>query len=295
MATDNCKSLHVIHSFLKNNPDLIGNVLQTSQVSGGCINTCLKLDTDRGPFFVKYNKATTYPGMMSAEASGLELLRATKTIGIPKVLAQQTEGNFDFLLLQWIDASIEKANYWELFGTAIAALHRNTSPFFGLKHNNYIGSLPQNNTPSTNGVNFFVNNRLRPQVTLAIDNKQLPTSIIPAFETLYNKLPEILPNEPSSLLHGDLWEGNFLTGPDGKAWLVDPSVQYGYREAELAFTKLFAGFDYRFYNAYQSSFPLSSGFNERANIYNLYPLLVHVNLFGGSYANQVIASLNQFV
>lgn len=273
----------------------LGKVLHTEPVSGGCINTCLKLHTLNGPYFLKYNNANTYPGMMAAEMRGLKLLRDANTISIPAVTGQGTIEHTDFLLLEWIAPGKEVKNYWQAFGESLAALHRNTAPHFGLNHDNYIGSLPQNNAPNPSGIEFFIKSRLQPQLHRTINNKKLPNSVTPLFEKIYNKLPNLLPNEPPALLHGDLWEGNFLTGPDGKAWLIDPSVHYGFREAEIAFTQLFGGFDSRFYNAYKSAYPLTYGFRERADIYNLYPLLVHVNLFGGSYANQVMAIINRFV
>ncbi len=295
MATEHNFGHTLLQDFFLSQAHLLGSVKHTAPVSGGCINTCLKLKTTTGTYFLKYNNANTYPGMMAAEVHGLQLLRNTQTIGIPKVLVQLAYKGIDFLLLEWIEPATEKTDYWELFGQALAALHKNTAPYFGLEANNYIGSLPQDNTPTQNGTQFFIDNRLQPQLQIAIDSKQLPRSAINQFEILYSKLPNLIPNEPPALLHGDLWEGNYLTGPNGEAWLVDPSVQYGFREAEIAYTKLFGPFNYRFYDAYNAAFPLKGGFIERADLYNLYPLLVHVNLFGGGYANQVMATLYKYL
>lgn len=295
MATDVLKGHEVLRAFISEYLDDIGDIINANPVSGGCINTCLKLDTQSSSYFVKYNSANAYPGMMAAEVLGLKLLRNTQAIGIPNVVIQYAFQATDFLVLDWIDPAIEAPDYWEQFGHQLAELHTHTSPTFGLAHNNYIGSLPQINTPNQNGIQFFIENRLQPQLQLAIDKRQLPSNAVSEFETLYQKLPSILPNAPAALLHGDLWEGNYLTGPDGRAWLVDPSVQYGFREAEIAYTQLFGPFNYRFYDAYNEAFPLSPGFLARADVYNLYPLLVHVNLFGGNYANRVMAALQKYL
>ncbi len=294
MAQDGLNGHDSLRNFLFDTLEYVPHVDSTSPVSGGCINTCLRLETNSGTFFLKYNHADAYAGMMAAEAYGLELLRNTKTIGIPKVVAQNESGGVDFLVLEWIEPADEVPDYWQQFGRDMAALHRNNSRYFGLDKDNYIGSLAQSNTLMEDGIDFFISQRLQPQLQRAIDKKQLPLAAITQFEALYTKLPSLLPLEPPALLHGDLWSGNYLTGPDGKAWLVDPSVHYGFREAEIAYTQLFGGFNINFYNAYNDVFPLLEGFHDRNEIYNLYPLLVHVNLFGGNYAKQVMSILEEY-
>ncbi|CAN5194489.1 fructosamine kinase family protein [soil metagenome] len=294
MALDGLNGHDSLRNFLSETLDYIPHINSTTPVGGGCINTCLKLVTNSGTFFLKYNNADKYPGMMASEAYGLELLRSTQTISIPEVVAQNESGGIDFLVLKWIESAPESTDYWQQFGEQLAAMHHHTSNRFGLEKDNYIGSLPQSNTPTEDGIDFFIEHRLQPQLELALEKKRLPISIITQFEALYAQLPSLLPLEPPALLHGDLWEGNYLTGPDGKAWLVDPSVQYGFREAEIAYTQLFGGFNVDFYNAYNDSFPLLQGFQDRNEIYNLYPLLVHLNLFGGNYGNQVMGILESY-
>ncbi len=295
MAHDALNGHDSLRNFLSDNFGPIQHVSHAAPVHGGCINTCVRLETNAGLFFLKYNNADAYPGMMAAEAYGLQQLRSTETIGIPRVVAQHVSNGVDFLVLEWIEAAPEVPGYWEQFGQRLAALHRNTSPTFGLEKDNYIGSLPQRNTPTASGIEFFIAHRLAPQLQLAIDKKQLPVSALGQFENLYNLLESLLPEEPPALLHGDLWSGNFLTGPDGHAWLVDPSVHYGFREAEIAYTVLFGGFDERFYAAYDAAFPLLPGYHIRQELYNIYPLLVHVNLFGGHYAQQVMTVVKKYV
>jgi fructosamine-3-kinase len=145
--------------------------------------------------------------------------------------------------------------------------------------------LLQSNEYTANWIDFFIEKRLKAQAGLAFYNGEIPRSLYDKFNDLYNKLPELLPSEKPALLHGDLWSGNVIVGSNGHVSLIDPAVYYGNREAEIAFTKLFGGFSSAFYDAYNEAFPLEKGFEERIDIYNLYPLLVHVNLFGSGYIN----------
>ena len=135
---------------------------------------------------------------------------------------------------------------------------------------------------------------MEPQLQMATDSGKLGAGTVTSFNAMYKELPDIFPDEPPSLLHGDLWGGNYFFDQDGKATIYDPAVYYGHREIELAFTHLFGGFPSNFYSAYEETYPLSFGFSKRKDIYNLYPLLVHTNLFGGSYARQVESIVRQF-
>ncbi|HZI24010.1 MAG TPA: fructosamine kinase family protein, partial [Chryseolinea sp.] len=154
--------------------------------------------------------------------------------------------------------------------------------------------LPQFNNQNTSWVNFFIEQRLQVQVNLAIENGVAKADWEKKFAALYNKLPGLIPVEAPSLLHGDLWSGNLITDEKGEPCLIDPAVYYGNREADMAMTKLFGGFSGRFYAAYQEAFPLSPGHEQRVDLYNLYPLMVHVNLFGGSYVHSVESILGAF-
>ena len=165
---------------------------------------------------------------------------------------------------------------------------------FGLDHDNYIGSLPQSNHQHTSWVEFFIEERLEKQIALAKNSGALNNSTIQQFNNLFKRLKEIIPEEKPSLLHGDLWNGNYMLAADGCACLIDAAVYYDHREMDLAMTRLFGGFPEEFYESYHETFPLSSGFEERVDIHNLYPLLVHVNLFGGSYISQVKSVLSRF-
>jgi fructosamine-3-kinase len=263
-------------------------------VGGGCINHGGKIITNAGSYFVKWNDATRFPTMFAAEAHGLSLLGKQKTIDIPKVILTDSVENFQFIVIEWIEPTQNSKAYWQTLGSQLASLHRKTSDAFGLDHDNYIGSLKQVNTQKSNWIDFFIENRLDVQLRLAVDQQKLDNNTIAKFNSLHEKLNRILPEEKPSLLHGDLWRGNLITNTNGDPCLIDPAIYYGHREAEIAFTKMFGGFQDAFYDSYNSEFPLQQGFESRVDIYNLYPLLVHVNLFGGGYAGQVKNILDHF-
>ncbi|QHT72123.1 fructosamine kinase family protein [Rhodocytophaga rosea] len=262
-------------------------------MGGGNINNAVSLDTDQGYFFVKWNESGQTDAF-SCEASGLELLRRANEIPIPEVIGFGQNYQKAYLILEYIHSSRPQYNYWERFGHSLARLHTHTNHSFGLSHNNYIGSLQQINTPAEKWVEFFVEKRLKIQAGLALYNGELPKALFNKFEDLYKELPHMLPAAVPSLLHGDLWSGNVMVGPTGEVMLIDPAVYYGNREAELAFTKLFGGFPDNFYGAYNEISPLEPDFDERAAIYNLYPLLVHVNLFGSGYLSGIEKVLKRF-
>ncbi|MBW3546281.1 MAG: fructosamine kinase family protein [Bacteroidetes bacterium] len=261
--------------------------------SGGCINQTVQLKTSAGDYFIKWNESAE-EGMFAAEAEGLRLLREAASLPVPEVIGQGRVAEKTFLLLQYLDSRPPKKDYWQQLGQGLASLHKHTRPQYGLDHNNYIGRLPQNNEPMDNWVEFFIERRLEPQLGLAYYQQQLSEDFLARFRKLYTRLPQLLPEEPPSLLHGDLWSGNVLAGPEGAAWLIDPAVYYGHREAEIAFTHLFGGFDSIFYSAYQEAYPLQAGFDERMALYNLYPLLVHVNLFGAGYLSGIEQTLKRY-
>ena len=263
-------------------------------VSGGSINSCYRLETTSGQIFLKRNDENRYPLMFSAETEGLKLLGKSNAFSIPGVIAFGDAGHFSYLLLEWVEPGRRIENFWSHFGNALAVMHRCTSDMFGLHFNNYIGSLAQSNAQCETWTDFFIRERLEPQLKMAINSGKLQKESLSMFNRLFARLDEWIPSERPALLHGDLWSGNFLTGNNGNATLVDPAVYYGHREMDLAMSKLFGGFDSGFYSAYQMSFPLHDGFEKRKDIHNLYPLLVHVNLFGGGYAGQVNSILVKY-
>jgi len=263
-------------------------------IGGGCINEACSLKTNIGKYFIKYNSASAYPGMFEKEAAGLKILADTKTIEIPEVIVAAKTINYAYLLLQYIKTGVSARNFWNEFGTKLADLHRNTNEYFGLDHDNYIGSLVQKNSYHPDFFSFFISERIEPQLKAARNKGAFSQSETRYFDSLFNTLPDIIPAEKPALIHGDLWNGNYMVTAGGSPCLVDPAVYYGHREADIAMTELFGGFQPDFYHAYNQVWPMERDWEKRLDIFNLYPLLVHVNLFGGSYARQVLQIIRQF-
>jgi len=265
-----------------------------SPVGGGSINETFKLSTSDGSFFVKKNSASLYPNMFQKEAKGLKILSDTNGIEIPEVIGVGESDDESFLILKFIDGGLKKTSFWEDFGQQLATLHKNTDEYFGLNHDNYIGSLEQFNNQHSSWSDFFREERLEKQVRLARNNGRIDKGIVVAFDRFYTKLDNIFPVEPSALLHGDLWGGNFMVNEVGSPVIIDPAVYYGNREMDLGMSQLFGGFDRQFYISYNKHYPLENGWEERLEYCNLYPLLVHVNLFGGGYIQSVKSILHKF-
>jgi protein-ribulosamine 3-kinase len=289
-------------SFLRQFESALGRLMKktihirrVTPVSGGSINLSARVDTTAGLFFLKANDAFKFPQMFDREASGLETLRSANCFTVPKVIHIGEEDGQAYLLLEFIDTRPRVADFWERFGKSLAVLHRITSDRYGFHENNFIGSLRQVNTQRPRWTDFFVSERLEPMVKMAMSKGLFNDSDISNFGKLFSRIDQLVPEEPASLLHGDLWNGNFMIGYSGEPVLIDPAVYYGHREMDLAMTRLFGGFDDQFYEAYNSEFPLTQGFEERMNLHNLYPLLVHLILFGGDYLAQIRSSLRKYV
>jgi protein-ribulosamine 3-kinase len=266
-----------------------------SFLSGGCINKGGRLTTSGGSFFLKWNDEKKFPGMFAAEARGLALLHHAKALAVPVVVQAGSADGFQFLLLEYIKSAARSGSFWKHFGAGLAALHKNSAAYYGLDHDNYIGTLPQRNETNSSWINFFIDQRLKAQLKIAVDQNRIEKEISKQFDVLFNKLSSLLPGESPALLHGDLWSGNLMVNSIGDPCLIDPAVYYGHREADLAMTQLFGGFDASFLHSYREVFPLADDFHDRFDLYNLYPLLVHLNLFGGGYKSQIVCVLKRFV
>lgn len=280
----------IIDETIAGQPEVIG----ISTVSGGCIHNAQKVITSKGNYFIKVNHDSDL-NMFETEYSGLEMLAKANEIDVPKPVACGKYQNQSYLVLGFIDGHHRKNDFWKDFGRSLAYLHKNhQNSQFGLDHNNYIGRLDQYNDFHDEWVKFFIDQRLEVQIKLAYDNALIDISYLERFRQFYKELPNLLPEEPPSLLHGDLWSGNFMTGSEGQPVIIDPAVYYGNREIELSFTQMFGGFDRLFYEYYSETFPLAPGFDNRVDIYNIYPHLVHVNMFGTSYLGGVTNVLRKF-
>lgn len=270
--------------------EVLGQRCQSARpLSGGDIcQAFLVLLADGSRVFLK-TRPQAPPAMFPAEARGLEWLRQVGALRLPEVVAARPE----LLALEYLEPGSRVADFEERLGRGLAHLHRAPVVGFGLDHDNFIGPLPQANAPRASWVEFYIERRLRPQVAAALHSGRAPRGWAQRFERLYEFLPHWLPEEPPSRLHGDLWGGNLHTAPDGAPCLIDPAVYAGHREVDLAMMKLFGGFGDRVFRAYAEAYPLVEDHERRVELYWLYPLLVHVNLFGGGYANSVERILAQ--
>lgn len=273
---------------------LNANINSITPLGGGSINNAFKVKTQEGDYFLKYNYASKYPGMFESEAKGLELLRKSDAIFIPEIIGHLTTEKYSFLVFEYVKEAGRKPDFWEDFGRRLARLHQNQNNSFGLDHDNYIGSLHQYNQWENSWQEFFVLQRLEPQMRMATDKGMVRTDLRKKFEAFFKAIPEIFPSEEACLIHGDLWNGNYLVNTLGEACLIDPAVYYGHREMDLGMSKLFGGFSEGFYHAYTAHFPLEKDWEKRIDYCNLYPLLVHVNLFGAGYLSSVESSLRKF-
>lgn len=268
-----------------------GAVESVQGVGGGCINNGTRVKTTDGDsFFLKTNPGAP-ADMFAREAEGL--VEMAKVGGGPRVPTPHHYGR-DFLLLEDLNPAQRNPNYWINLGQQLARLHLETRSEFGFHHDNYIGSTPQSNTWEGDGYIFFAEQRLGYQAHLAHRRGLLGADEVGQVERLAGRLDELVPKQPASLIHGDLWGGNAISDNLGDPALIDPAAHYGWAEAELAMTSLFGGFADAFYGAYEEIRPLERGWRGRFPIYNLYHLLNHVNLFGGGYKGQVSSILQRY-
>lgn len=259
-------------------------------VSGGSIHQAVSFMSGDNTYFLKWNERT-HPDIFEKESKGLELLRSSvDALILPSVICTSS----NYLLLNYIEPGKGHEQSSFRFGQQLAALHNHRADDFGLDHDNYIGKLKQSNRKHSEWINFFIQERIDPQLKMAIDSGELPATTSAYWQKLSSNLADILPSASPSLLHGDLWSGNYFFDKNGDAVFFDPAVYFGHPEMELAFTRMFGGFSADFYKGYFSVSPIESGFTERIPIYNLYPLLVHVNLFGGHYSAEAVNTLRRF-
>lgn len=267
-------------------------ILESATVGGGSINQTFQLETTLGQFFLKVNSSIRFPGMFEAEAKGLKLLSTNSDFVVPDPILNTEFGGQQFLIMEWLDTYDQVGFSMSEFGIKLAGLHQRSFSYFGSDHNNYIGSLQQSNRNHSTWAEFFWEERLLPQLKLA-ESSGYGSAFKKGFERLESKLDSLFPKEPPSLIHGDLWSGNYFISKNGPT-IFDPAVYYGHREMDLAMMKLFGGFPAEVFRAYHEEFPLESGWEGRIEIGQLYPLMVHVNLFAGGYVSQVQQILSRF-
>ncbi len=284
-----------------------GPPVRINRVGGGCIaDAQIAVFADGSGAFVKRQQGS--PGMFECEANGLRALAAAGAIRVPEVLAVSN----DSLVLEWIQPGPKGRHFFETFGRKLADLHTHRGPASGFSEDNFIGSAPQINQPmgghwvkasntpvpvgdGSDWAEFFLERRLRFQLRLAAERGH-GNDLERLLDRGESRIVALLAAavEPPSLLHGDLWGGNFIVDEKGEACLIDPAVYYGHREADLAMTRLFGGFDSAFYASYQEVTPLAPGHGERLPVYQLYHLLNHLNLFGSGYLSQCLQILQAY-
>lgn len=257
-------------------------IVDAAPVGGGCISNATRVETDVGTLFLKWgNERATF----AAEADALRALQGVRVPGVRHL--SDVAAAPPWLLMEWLEPGNISDNGWETLGQALAQFHQQQrARSFGWPHDNFIGSLPQSNAPASDWPTFWRDRRIMPQL------HGLGASGRRRIEKLLRAVDEMAAagnDEGASLLHGDLWRGNVHGMIDGSAALIDPSVYYGHREVDLAMADLFGGFDARFWRAYEETWPLLPGHEERRALYQLYYLLVHVNLFGDGYVSRTMS------
>ncbi|HDD62713.1 MAG TPA: hypothetical protein ENF22_09335 [Chloroflexi bacterium] len=272
------------------NKNQLGNITSVDPVSGGCIHQALRVQTASGEYFILKQDPGKYADVFQREAEGLEALKVSGGPVIPDVYLVGEE----YLLLSDLHPAPRCKDFWQIYGQQLAVVHLQQNPRFGFETDNYIGSNPQENTWMENGHDFFQELRIRKQITWAKDQSLLDTKDIHKLENFMVQLPELIPEQPASLIHGDLWSGNLISDNGGKPALIDPAVYYGWAEADLAMTELFGRYPEEFFKAYAEINPLEKGYRSRFPLYNIYHLLNHLNLFGKGYLSQIRSILDRY-
>jgi protein-ribulosamine 3-kinase len=272
-------------------------VVRVERVLGGDINDAFELGLAGGQSVFLKSNTRAPAGLFAAEARGLEFLRGAAAVRVPEVLAFSANNEQpSFLLLEFVQSGKRQSDFDAQLGRGLAQLHRAGAPSFGFSEENFIALLPQSNRAHPNWCDFYREERLQPQLRAATRAGLAPLNLHRDFERLFLALPELVgESEPPARLHGDLWSGNLHVDDRGAPCLIDPAVYGGQREMDLAMMRLFGGFSNRVFATYAEAFPLCPGHATRVPLYQLYPLLVHLNLFGGSYLSSVQAALAQYL
>ncbi len=272
------------------------SLIEARPVSGGDINQAYIVKTAKRKYFAKMNRPVSET-FFQKEASGLTAIAQTGTLSVPQIYGTcyDPESRTALLVLEWIQGN-KTADTIAQLGQGLARLHQMKGRAFGFKEDNFIGSLPQSNSWTSDWISFYRNQRLKVQLELGINRQTIYGRRRKKLEKLMDRLDQWLPsNAEPSLIHGDLWGGNWLIGKGGRPYLIDPAANYAHNELEISFTELFGGFPSSFYDFYHEIQPLDKNYPERKPLYQLYYLLVHLNLFGESYGSSVDHVLNTYV
>lgn len=260
------------------------DVRAVTRLSGGDIAEAYKVDTGTGAFFAKIMQGRRGQEVLQAEARALRAISLSKSLKAPNIIGLDKISQGSCLLLEYIPPGQKTPQAMEALGRGLAKMHQTYADSFGWTEDNFIGSLPQKNTPLENWAEFYTYCRLLPMYRDAVDRGMLDAAEVPSPEHMEKRIQNQLPSIKPALLHGDLWGGNYLISDGGTAYLIDPASYYGHSEVDLAMSRLFGGFSETFYAAYREIIPDAPGWENRVGLYQLYYLLVHLVLFGKAYA-----------
>ncbi len=263
-----------------------------SRLNGGDINDVFLLETSSAKKVIKLNNGTKLPNLFKEEAFALQSLANTKSFLIPEVLSHGEFQDRAYLILGYIETGIPSGLFWENFAENLVKLHQHTSSHFGWESNNYIGSLQQYNAQHTQSSSFYIAERLEPQFRLATQNGFDFKNIELFYKEVEQQIPE---NEKPALIHGDLWSGNYLCSSQNIPVLIDPASCYASKEMDLAMMKLFGGYPKEVFNIYEEQSQIDKQWTNRIKMYQLYYVLVHLNLFGSSYYYQAKNIVNSYL
>lgn len=278
--------------FLSN---IIGSEINKSEsVSGGDISSAYLIQSNKNKYFLKVNGKPWALDMFQAEAKGLEVINNSNAIATPKVIAYDSFKNVALILMEYVESKRATSKDMELFGSQLAQLHQVSSKNFGFDDDNFIGSLKQSNIKHKTWNDFYIEERLNPQLQLAISQGLMNNFEVPEIELMKSACLTYFKDIKPSLLHGDLWSGNYLIASNGQPYLIDPATYFGHCDIDIAMSKLFGGFGNQFYDAYHDVIPKDEFTENRIELYQLYYLLVHLNLFGSSYYGGVKSILKKY-
>ncbi len=266
-------------------------ILPLKSVSGGDINKAYSFTLSNRRYFLKYNTGQNHQALIKSEVWGLKAL-ALKGLSVPKIEFELFKESYSALVLNWIDARSVSENDGELIATNLRQLHSNRHKNYGLEHHNYIGRWPQSNSEHHTFSQFYSHERLIPQIEMAHKCGWLSFKI--STNHIDEQIRNLIPEEKPTLIHGDLWSGNYLIDKHHQFYFIDPSISYAHREMDIAMMHLFGGFPSSCYAIYNEMMPMEKGWQNRMDIFQLYYLLVHLNLFGLSYRRQVDDILNKY-
>jgi protein-ribulosamine 3-kinase len=284
-----------ILTVFKNHFHLKEAIFSKSFVNGGSLNETYRVEVDGKKAFCKINSANNFPQLFAREKNGLEFLSSTGIMATPEIFDCFEISNRQVLMMEWIEPGEQTIQFWKHFGRSLAGLHSISSASFGFKEDNYMGVVPQSNRQQGEWIIFFREQRLQTLCRLCFDKGLLLAHHIRNFEMVYKKLNEIFDEKSiPCLLHGDLWNGNFIAAKNEQAVLIDPAVYFGHPSVDLGMTNLFGGFPAVFYDSYQYYLPFPANYRQQWKVANLYPLLIHLYLFGRSYLREIEQTLSEF-